>query len=99
MDILDEIEEPEAAGTSTNFGGPGEYMMMDTDDVDSATPELPRRTEESKQLLGSTSTQEPMEDAMYSEPAPVWNSSPSSRLIDTIFFIATLCFYRASKNR
>ena len=75
MDILDDMDNPDNAGTSSsNFGGPGEYMMMDTDDIDSNTPELPRRTEESKQLLGQP---EPMGDSLYCEPAPVWNS-PSS---------------------
>ena len=74
MDILDDMEDPEAAGTSENFGGPGEYMMMDQDEID--TPDLPRRTEESKHLLGEPK-EEPLGDALYCEPAPVWNS-PSS---------------------
>lgn len=73
MDILDDIEEPEPA---TNFGGPGEYMMMDTDDADSGIPQLPQRTEESKQLLTDAKDQV---DNVYCEPAPVWNSSPSSK--------------------
>lgn len=77
MDILDDIDEPDVGVTSSNFGGPGEYMMMDTDDVVS-TPELPRRTEESKQLMGETS--EETTDSVYCEPAPVWNS-PSSKWI------------------
>lgn len=81
MDILDDIDEPEMAVTSTNFGGPGEYMMMDTDDPDSGTPELPHRTKESKQLLNESKEAtmgETMGDSVYCEPAPVWNSSPSS---------------------
>ena len=80
MDILDDMEDPEAAGTSGNFGGPGEYMMMDQDETDSKTPELPRRTEESKHLLGGPK-EEPLGDSLYCEPAPVWNSSPSSKWI------------------
>lgn len=83
MDILDDMDDPEKATggitSSSNFGGPGEYMMMDTDDTDSATPELPRRTEESKHLMGDA--KEPTEDSLYCEPAPVWSSSPSSECV------------------
>ena len=79
MDILDDMDGPEEDGMSASFGGPGEYMMMDTDEVDTKTPELPRRTEESKQLMGDPK-EEPLADSLYCEPAPVWNS-PSSEWI------------------
>ena len=99
MDILDDIDEPEMGTSSSNFGGPGEYMMMDTDDIaSSSTPELPRRTEESKQLLREA-TQETT-DSVYCEPAPVWNSSPSSEWI--VFHNLHNCsswINRTSKNR
>lgn len=98
MDILDDIDEPEAGITSSsNFGGPGEYMMMDTDDItSSSTPELPRRTEESKQLLGGSN--EETTDSVYCEPAPVWNN-PSSEW--TVFYNFHNCSWinRSSKNR
>lgn len=87
MDVLDGMDEPEVGVMPSNFGGPGDYMMMDDDDDDgvgSSTPKLPRRTEESKQLLG----EEPMADSLYCEPAPVW-SSPSSELI--VFHTCTHC--------
>ena len=83
MDILDDMDEPEATA-SGNFGGPGEYMMMDTDEIDSnKTPELPRRTEDSKHLLGEPK-EEPLGDSLYCEPVPVWNSSPSSEWIKSL---------------
>ena len=77
MDILDDIDdEPDITSKLSNFGGPGDYMMMDDDDIDSSTPELPRRTEDSKHLLNEQTGG----DAVYSEPAPVW-SPPSSEWI------------------
>ena len=95
MDILDDMDdEPDTTIKSSNFGGPGDYMMMD-DDIDSA-PQLPRRTEESKQLLNETTGG----DALYCEPAPVWGSSPSSEwIMYTILYCSPLCVYRTTKNR